>query len=93
MSGDHPPQAQTHPRPRRRRRRRRQSSTQPQPQAQAQSRVETEDVVCVYGNDTTSTTRMFPEPAAATCTTPELWAPKRLHGLSSWVEEDPDPTL
>ena len=45
------------------------------------------EITPVYGNDTTSTVRMFPEPAAATCTSEEVWTPTRLR---PGVEDDPD---
>ena len=39
------------------------------------------EITPVYGNETTSTVRMFPEPAAATCTDKDAWTPHRLRHL------------
>jgi hypothetical protein len=35
-------------------------------------------VIRVYGDDTAPNVRMFPAPAAATCTDADMWTPARI---------------
>jgi hypothetical protein len=45
---------------------------------QTQGGVTEHEVVRVYGDDTTPNVRMFPVPAAASCSDSDVWTPSRL---------------
>lgn len=60
------------------RRRRRHGAASEQRPRRASSEIPEQQVVSVYGDDTTPNVRMFPSPAAASCSNPEVWTPSRL---------------